>query len=304
LPAVAVEAVPAVAVEADASKSHRHKPIASLPPPPPIVSAVSAPVATATAAPATAEDEAQPRKKKRREGGAGESSGGSGPLKYLPLVAVLGMAVVLVPGIVAKLKAKAGGSEEGENAPKSGLVDRIVNLIRCYVPGMGYTTPGTEPDAAAMERGCCGCCGCCRSLSSLAPATASPSSDNKKIKEWAVKGGGGLPPMANASLSFAVAFDDEDDASQVDGSSRGVDQSSKHSTHDPCWCPPLPPYLLPSLLSGARRAQQHACALPLAPSDACALPLAPFRCMRSPSCPLPMHSLSLLPPFSRYSHGR
>ena len=53
------------------------------------------------------------------------------------------------------------------------------------------------------------------------------------MASWAVKGGGGLPPMENASLSFAVAFDDEDDGSMVDGSTRGGTLTDDDMNFDP-----------------------------------------------------------------------
>ena len=37
-------------------------------------------------------------------------------------------------------------SENADAAPTLSACERLVALIRCYVPGLGYTQPGAEPE--------------------------------------------------------------------------------------------------------------------------------------------------------------
>ena len=110
------------------------------------------------------------------------------------------------------------------------LCTKIVTLVRCYLPKLGYGRPGAAPDELAMDDaasqgGAVGkllallkqCCpvGGIVAPGALAGSSANPNSD---VAKTVMQGGGGFAPMESASLSFSVDFDDEEDeGSTTDG---------------------------------------------------------------------------------------
>ena len=213
--------------------------------------ASSTPAAASTTAAAAEEEDCDRacRKRKRQKqrdeeeagGGGGGGGGGSSPLKYIPLVGVLGICIALLPALISKLRRKGGGDGDEESGgggadsptPSAGSrLEQLVNLIRCYLPNLGYMKPGATPEEAMAESQKSKCCPCFGGggggggEGKRKMKFGGFSGGNSEVAKMVMQGGGGFAPMESASLSFAVEFDEEgndDEGSTIEdgGSTNG-----------------------------------------------------------------------------------